>query len=84
MGIFEGDIPPCAGLFGQADNPATFMHLLPGRSVVVHASSRFAVPIGHLSLEGHTEYLLLSNGTSTVIGSTDSDEVDKKFFRTEK
>jgi hypothetical protein len=83
-GHLRGDIPPCAELFGQADNPATFMHLLPGRSVVVHASSRFVVPIGHLSLVGHAEYLLLSNGTSTVIGSTDSNEVDKKFFRAEK
>lgn len=83
-GHLRGDIPPCAELFGEADKPATFMHLLPGRSVVVHASSRFVVPIGHLSLVGHAEYLLLSNGTSTVIGTTDSNEVDKKFFRTEK
>jgi hypothetical protein len=83
-GHLRGDIPPCAELFGQADNPATFMHLLPGRSVVVHASSRFVVPIGHLSLVGHAEYLLLFDGTSTVIGSTDSNEVDKKFSRAEK
>jgi hypothetical protein len=83
-GHLRGDIPPCAELFGQADNPATFIHLLPGRSVVVHASSRFVIPIGHLSLEGHAEYLLLSNGTSTVIGSTDSKEVEKRFFRAEK
>ena len=83
-GRLRGDIPPCAELFGQADNPATFMHLLPGRSVVVHASSRFVIPIGHHSLVGHVEYLALSNGTSTVVGSADSKKVDKKFLRVEQ
>jgi hypothetical protein len=63
-GRFQGLVPPCAELFGQNDNPATFVRLLPGRSLVVHAPSRYVIPIGRLSLVGHVECLALSNGTS--------------------
>lgn len=83
-GRLRGFLPPCAELFGQTDHPATFMRLQPGRSLVVHASSRYLIPVGHLSLVGHVEYLALSKGTSTSIGTTDSNQVERVFFPARK
>jgi hypothetical protein len=71
-GVIKGDIPPCAELYGETAAPDTFILLGPGKTLLVHASTHFALPESNLTLTGHAEYLSLTRNRADFLGAVES------------
>jgi hypothetical protein len=83
-----------AELYGRSDDPQTFYALAPGKSIVVHASSRVRLKSGSHSLTAHAELVRESisvNGItpdtvsawSQLLGTADSETRTKRLSTSE-
>jgi hypothetical protein len=76
--LFESAIVgTSAELYGRSSDPRTLHVLAPNETMRVHASSRVELDTGAASLTGHAELLLLSNGRSNLVGTSDAEPVTK-------
>jgi hypothetical protein len=72
--------PTSAELYGQSGSPQTFYLLAPSKAIRVHASTRFALKAGTHPLTAHAELLRLWEGRSEVLGTAESNTIEKLFL----
>jgi hypothetical protein len=70
-----------AELYSRNDHPQTFKTVAPTKSILVHASSRVPMNPGTHSITAHAELLRISNGTSQLVGTADSEALTKTLSK---
>ena len=73
------DLTTSAELYGDSADPETFRLLARGKTMRVHASTRFRLPPGPHLLTAHAELLRQVGGTSKLVGTAESVGVQKLF-----
>ena len=78
-GQFPVDHLPSAELYAGANNLQTFCRLAPGKTLRVHASTRFRPTAGYHTFTAHAEFLQVIGGTPRSLSFADSKIVHTVF-----
>jgi hypothetical protein len=80
--LFQAEVVvTSAELHSHDDDAQSSVALLPGTSMLVHASSRVQLKPGSHSITAHAELLTISKGASQLVGTADAEAVSKTLSK---